>query len=31
MADPRYLNAMIILALVAFAVLTFTFLHHGSG
>jgi hypothetical protein len=31
MPDPRYVNVMIILALAAFAVLTFTFLHNGSG
>jgi hypothetical protein len=29
MPDPRYVNVMVALTLLVFAVLAFTFLHHG--
>jgi hypothetical protein len=29
MRDPRYVNAMVVLTLVVFAVLAFTFLHRA--
>jgi hypothetical protein len=31
MPDPKYVNVMVALTLIAFAVLAFTFLQHGSG
>jgi hypothetical protein len=31
MPDPRYVNVMVVLTLIAFAVLAFTFLQNGSG
>jgi hypothetical protein len=31
MPDSRYLNAMVVLTLVAFGTLTCTFLNHGPG
>ena len=31
MTDPRYVNVMVVLTLIGFAVLAFTFLQHGSG
>jgi hypothetical protein len=30
MPDPRYVNVMVVLTLIGFAVLAFTFLQHGS-
>jgi hypothetical protein len=31
MPDPRYVNVMVLLTLIGFAVLAFTFPQHGSG
>jgi hypothetical protein len=31
MPDPRYVNVMVVLTLIGFAVLAFTFLQRGSG
>jgi hypothetical protein len=31
MPDRRYSNAMVVMTLVAFCTLTFTFLNHGPG
>jgi hypothetical protein len=31
MPDPRYVNLMVMLTLVAFGALAFTFLNHGPG
>jgi hypothetical protein len=31
MPDPRYVNVMVVLTLIGFAVLASTLLQHGSG
>jgi hypothetical protein len=31
MPDPRFINVMVVLTLIAFALLAFTFVQHGSG